>query len=508
MKLFSDSLIRRYTPPTCTLEIWAKPSPLSFWSDRQLVKDLRFELCFDDPRRLDDDKLAIRGDRSQLEALSQVVGDYVQCFLQPSSFRIPVAAETLALPHPLEISKECPSRLENLRSRSLTSPAPPVLRPKGLVFHELCLGSLTADTSNPSIRLSVSQLFDLAEVLEQSSLEIAALPALTREKKRRNTLIWASAAAATVLAVGLATVGTRVYQASQKSADILASEQETNSAPAPQSDSPTVIPPAPVAPSEPVPTPTLPPALANRDRLPPPPAVGTNQTSSKVSVPPVLPPPPSSPTKASTPPVASSNSPKTSSSEQTTIAVVPNETAKQPKTPANNTSNNTSKRPTAQTTPNDSVSRLPTLTPLQPGAERETEAPIDAAAANSSKPDEKTAPVDGSNSTTTAYNPSARERDNLLDTIPQVAEARQYFQSRWQVPQGLKQRLEYRLTVNQAGEVARIVPLGRAANIYLDRTEMPLLGTQFVSPLAAKNQQATFRLVLSPDGSVKTFLEE
>lgn len=502
MKLFSDSLIRRYTPPTCTLEIRAKPSPLSFWSDRQLVKDLRFELCFDDPRRLDEEKLAIRGDRSQLEALSQVVGDYVQCFLQPSSFRIPVAAETLALPHPLETSKECPSRLENLRSRSLTSPAPPVLKPKGLVFHELCLGSLTTDTSNPSIRLSVSQLFDLAEVLEQSSLEIAALPALRREKKRRNTLIWASAAAATVLAVGLATVGTRVYQASQESADILALE-ESNTTPAPQSDSPKVIPPAPVTPTEPVPTPTLPPALANREKLPPPPTVGRVETPNKVSVPPVLLPPLSSSTKTSTSPVASSN-PKTSSSEQTTIAVVPNETSKQPKTPANNTS----KRPTAQKTPNDSVSRLPALTPLQSGGERETENPVDAAAANSSKPEAKTSPADESNTTTTAYNPTARERDNLLDTIPQVAEARQYFQSRWQVPEGLKQRLEYRLTVNQAGEVARIVPLGRAANIYLDRTEMPLLGTQFVSPLAAKNQQATLRLVLSPDGSVKTFLEE
>jgi hypothetical protein len=500
MKLFSDTLIRRYTPPTCTLEIWAKPSALSFWSDRQLVKDLRFELCFDDPRRLDHEKIAIRGDRSQLEALSLVVGDYVQCFLQPSSFRIPVAAETLALPHPLEISKECPSRLENLRSRSLTSPAPPTLKSKGLLFHELCLGSLATETALTSVRLSVSQLFDLAEVLEQSSLEIAALPALEREKKRRNLPIWAGAAAATVLAVGLAMVGTRVYQAS-KDTNIVATESENPTAPAPQTDSPTVIPPAPVAPSEPVPTPTLPPALASREKLPPPPAVGSNQTSNKVSVPPVLPPPPSSSTKTSTPPVTAST-PKTSSSEQTTIAVVPNETSKQPKTPVNNTS----KRPTVQTTQGDRTSKLPELTPLQPQARRGSEAPLDPSAANSSKPNGQTAPADAE--TTTAYNSTARERDNLLDTIPQVAEARQYFQSRWQVPEGLKERLEYRLTVNQAGEVARIVPLGRAANVYLDRTQMPLLGTQFVSPLTAKNQQATFRLVLSPDGSVKTFLEE
>ena len=102
--------------------------------------------------------------------------------------------------------------------------------------------------------------------------------------------------------------------------------------------------------------------------------------------------------------------------------------------------------------------------------------------------------------------PSTSEESLLLDTIPQVAEARHYFEKRWTVPTGLNQRLEYRLIVNREGTLQSIVPLGRAAQIYLDRTGMPLLGESFVSPLQ-NTETATVRLVLTPDGKVKTFLE-
>jgi hypothetical protein len=98
------------------------------------------------------------------------------------------------------------------------------------------------------------------------------------------------------------------------------------------------------------------------------------------------------------------------------------------------------------------------------------------------------------------------ETSTLLDTIPQVTEVRQYFQQRWQVPEGLKQTLEYRLVLNPDGTLKRIIPLGKAADIYLDRTPMPLLGEAFVSPLPLSSPQ-TIRLVLSPNGKVRTFLE-
>jgi hypothetical protein len=86
---------------------------------------------------------------------------------------------------------------------------------------------------------------------------------------------------------------------------------------------------------------------------------------------------------------------------------------------------------------------------------------------------------------------------------------RQYFQARWQPPDSLKQTLEYRLTLNQDGSLERIAPLGQAAKIYLDRTNMPLLGEPFVSPLEPPLvEKPNIRLVLSPDRTVKTFMEQ
>jgi hypothetical protein len=125
--------------------------------------------------------------------------------------------------------------------------------------------------------------------------------------------------------------------------------------------------------------------------------------------------------------------------------------------------------------------------------------------------------ADGTNSAESNLNSAAppsqgrtatpQETSLLLDTIPQVAEVRRYFQQNWKVPEGLNQRLEYRLTLNPDGSLGRITPLGRAASIYLDRTNMPLLGEPFVSPLTLAEPQ-TIRLVLTPDGAVRTFLEE
>ncbi|HEY9646328.1 MAG TPA: DUF4335 domain-containing protein, partial [Chroococcidiopsis sp.] len=75
------SVLRRYTPPTCTLDVSATRSPLSRWTDRPVLNQLRFQLSLDDPRVLDDRHVTLTGDRTQLEALCEVVADYVQRLL-------------------------------------------------------------------------------------------------------------------------------------------------------------------------------------------------------------------------------------------------------------------------------------------------------------------------------------------------------------------------------------------------------------------------------------------
>jgi hypothetical protein len=95
----------------------------------------------------------------------------------------------------------------------------------------------------------------------------------------------------------------------------------------------------------------------------------------------------------------------------------------------------------------------------------------------------------------------------LSDTIPQVAEIRNYFEQRWKAPSGLTQTLEYSLSLNTDGSIQRILPLGKAAGDYIDRTNMPLPGEPFVSALEVSGNPIV-RLVLTPDGKVQTFLEK
>lgn len=102
--------------------------------------------------------------------------------------------------------------------------------------------------------------------------------------------------------------------------------------------------------------------------------------------------------------------------------------------------------------------------------------------------------------------PPSNNNYNLLDAIPQVAEVRQYFQKKWQPTEDLTQTLEYRLLIKPDGSLDQSIPLGKAASLYLAKVPMPSPNTPFVSPLKVDGEQ-TVRLVLSPNGNVKTFLE-
>ncbi|MBE9186477.1 DUF4335 domain-containing protein, partial [Microcoleus sp. LEGE 07076] len=75
---------KRYTPPTCTLEITAKSSPLSRWAGQPVFKSLNFELRLDDPRLPDTEHVTLRGDRIQLETLHEAVSNYIQNLLGES----------------------------------------------------------------------------------------------------------------------------------------------------------------------------------------------------------------------------------------------------------------------------------------------------------------------------------------------------------------------------------------------------------------------------------------
>jgi hypothetical protein len=84
---------------------------------------------------------------------------------------------------------------------------------------------------------------------------------------------------------------------------------------------------------------------------------------------------------------------------------------------------------------------------------------------------------------------------------------RQFYQRQWQPEANQTQTLEYRLKISPDGQVQRTVPLGKAASLYLAQLPMPNAGDPLVSPLT-HGQTETIRLVLTPMGEVKAFLED
>lgn len=101
------------------------------------------------------------------------------------------------------------------------------------------------------------------------------------------------------------------------------------------------------------------------------------------------------------------------------------------------------------------------------------------------------------------YNPP-----NPIARSPQPSQIQQitaYFQEKWQPPAQLKQSLEYRLWLNADGAIERVVPLGKASQLYINQTNIPLKGKSFID--SKKSQSTIIRLLLNPDGGVQVLSE-
>lgn len=514
-------VLRRYTPPTCTLEITAKVSPLSRWAGKPVLKSLRFELRLDDPRLPEERHVTLKGDRAQLEALHEVVSTYVQDFLsQPPTGALRLksgSTDTIAeigselSTAPTVILNEDRNPFEKEASTvdaktpysPNTSPlltAHPRLQARGLLAHELFLGQLADDTSRIAIELSALQLFDIATALDEYAAELLALPNFKRSGESKASTPWLRSAAVVLLTVGLTTGAIKLLDRSDRN------EQTAMKAP---SSMPSAIA-SPISPS-PIQTVPPPPAFAKSPLppLPPPGAILPSPASPQAATPtsptpptqpnPVQPPPPLFPQ----PPVPEPSSPperivtipgdlsdrQAPVTQEAPIARAPKQApiAQNPiPVPESNGPPSSSELPTL---PNPStLSRIPSAVP------GDTELPPLADAPSPVNPQENTqAAAPNSNRT-------------LFDTIPQVTEARTYFEQNWTPPEGLKETLEYSLQLDPNGSIQRIIPRGQAAGDYIDRTNMPLVGEPFVSAVQ-DGKTPRIRLVLRPNGKVQAFLE-
>lgn len=506
----SNSVIRRYTPPTCTLEILAQSSPLSRWMGQTVLNQLCFELHFDDPTLPEELRIPIKGDRDQLEALCHAVTKYIQELLQKSvdSFCL-----TSLESEPSSKTSEKPE-LKNKDDElgSTSSPKTPNPSSMGILeatiylessdnlTHKLYLGSLANQTSGLTIQLSLLQLFDLATALDEYSTDVITLPNLTSEKSIIPMLpTWTPVAAVIALALGLTPLTWRYantlrLENHQETAKNNSSETQPVTVETRQS----LALPSPSGSGDMIKLPNLDaPQTPNNStqNSKPPTFPNTTIQPSAETLPDNLTPPPQSPPL----PSAISQKPPTGVINQRSI-------------PSVTSRNLPSGNPSSISSIPGSIVNLPNDLPPQDSKSKSSTSNSQPLAGADSSP--KTAPVTSGNDvmgklrsakTTELPTKIAAEENKLFD-VPQVAEARAFLQNNWQPPAGFSQTLEYSLSLGVDGTIEKILPLNQPAREYIDKTGIPEIGKPFVSTNKS-GQNLRIRVVLSPDGKVQTFPE-
>lgn len=536
----SNYVIRQYTPPTCRLEILAQSSALSRWTGKSVLKQLRFELRFDDPQIPEEQRIAIRGDRDQLEALCVAVTNYVQEFLQQSAQNV---WANISEPKSSNVSDDSSAR--NLketddRTNTLKSFNTPMLgsdisiQPNSRLTHKLFLGSLANHLSGPVIQLSLLQLFDLATALDEYSTDVLALPTLNTQSTAPSLATWASVAA--VLVVGLAlTPITWQYANRQRQLQVAKKPTRIPEQVALNPAKPSLQP-------TPIPSLTVPDSLPSLPQIPisanPPSPSVTSSTSGIIGSISTLSTPSATSLKSTLPSPSNqisnyTTTPKKSPSAGTTFTIPGNSTISQPlptaplstisklpnqpvniqpsvgqkttglitkngSVPGTSTSLSNSRTATA-TTPSISIGTPSVAPPLTTIPELNSDISRYGTGADPLISKLRNARKTSTNVATTT--------GTLFDATPQVGEAREFLKKHWSPPEGLSQTIQYSLLVGVDGTIERIFPLNKAARDYIDRTGMPLIGERFISP-NRNGQPVKIRAVYSPDGKVQTFAEK
>jgi hypothetical protein len=162
MSVLSPTISKLYTPPTCTLEVTAKASPLSRWTGTPTVRSIQFLLSFDSLAQRARESVEIYGDQTQLSTLTETVTHYIQTVLANRAGDLPLSVPEQ--PDPATLAPDISGAI--------------ALRPRSLLTHELWLGTLATAQSGPSLLLKASQLYDLATALEDCTTDFQQLPTL------------------------------------------------------------------------------------------------------------------------------------------------------------------------------------------------------------------------------------------------------------------------------------------------------------------------------------------
>lgn len=492
MPVLPRPISRIYTPPTCTLEVTAQPSALSRWTGKPTVKSLQFLLSFEGLSQGDRNPIELRGDQTQLANLSQVVTDYIQALLASRSTDLSLqvstpqaSAQTSAQTSILQASKIAETEPIPVASAPAMDAFSAIqLHPRSLLTHELVLGGLANEQSGDRLLLKVSELYDLATALEESTADLQQLPALAAAPTWRTSLPLRSAAAI-VLTVGLSAVAWRFFQPGLVAVNQTEQSSDTTTALAPPSAglTPKALPSLSPRPSTPLNLPKI--QLPSRSNAPSGTAGADSLGSSRGDS------------------LPSDNLDREGLDREELNRGELNrggdplplagETARVPSD-------------ASQADRQQSSGEI-AIAPAAPAPQ----APVQRIYGASSEPRSRSQALESAPDAAlnAAPAPSSRQQigqSSLFDTIGQVAEVRDYVATRWRPASPPARALEYRLTLNPNGSLAQVEPLGASAQQYLSALPLPAVQTPFVSAIA-NGGRPTVRLVLNPDGTVQTFLD-
>ena len=562
------AVFRRYTPPTCTLELRGERSPLSVWSDRPIVKQVQFVLNIDGPQRPQEQRVTLKGGRTQLDHLHHVVDAYVQhtlglsaqqfqtTLLQTSPSHNSTSTSTFN-PAPAATGQALasPGRINDMGWAR--SPSPDItLVPKGLLKHELQLGALAPHPSVSSVVLNTTELFDLAHALDAYHGEVDSIPELN-PVQRQGVSPWMKGAAVAVLAIGVTASLVNILQVSGPNASFETATGESASSLDAGADQQLAQRSAPTA----IPSIELDDIPSANESLPPIRQRGaTEKTASDADD--------SDTTSAD---VEAEAQPREAAEQEEAIAPTPTDEARLDAAQANRPD----RSPQANAQPGSTAtSPLGTLQPdttLRPPAAPNALPSETAAAGTRSGPsngnaasgvapssvppaplaleenvadfadlppqltsippiptiesgiDPLTDAIEPSRSSVSSSNASppsrgeafSRENSQPDPKQPQAhsdsaetqrTEVQSYFESAWQPPDALNQSLQYRLVFNADGSLQQTIPLGESARAYRANVNLPATGDPFVSPFGG-NDTPPMRLFLGANGQVRVFIE-
>lgn len=492
MVINTSNSFRRYTPPTCTLEIYHPHSLWGTFGPKPFPQHFSFQLHFDDPRLPQDDRSSIVGDRNLLERFRQKVDEYINNYLKIDN----IIEECLACELPSENQEDFISITRDSAYR-----------------HRLFYHSLFPKEEIIEVVLTNTQLLDFLNALSSYHLD-SSKPTTIVDESISSNLGLSIFLTALVCLVG----GGIWWRYEKQMASNTNEEQFIQEDIKPNIEG--VVPPSSLDPNTlpPIIAPEVPENLKNRNpllppsRVTPPPQVNepnganngiVNNNNGNQQAEVIISPPPLAPSISNLPPPPMMME---NSNTSNIIGIKPSLSPVNPSFQSNQT-------PVISTP--QYPSRLSSLPVLQSSNSEKIQNPLPTSSKNTPNV------IQPGINTLNSVSPSVIE--NMPNFSQQISkldsslndqksgsvvsnDVKKYFQNKWQPPENLKQSIEYRLNFSQNGSLSKITPIGQVAIIFLDRTQMPLLGEKIASSFT-DTDQVTVRLILSPNGNVQTFNE-